>query len=155
MIITEHNVHVKNMVSDEKMWTIKLESTEGTSLPWQDYVAFEEKPFYSMLSEGAKLTFKRSSSLKFGLCMCITEVEYSDGRTEQIEERRILIHGSNENGLVTAANSANCLIPVKEGFLEEIYQKGESRLGVSKAETRELVKQMPEKFTTIIHLKKL
>lgn len=77
------------------------------------FFAEEEKPFWSQIKSGDEIQFIFDNSPKFGRCLLISRVN-----EEEVGHRRILVHGANENGICTAANSANCLVPLKMGINE-------------------------------------
>lgn len=84
---------------------------EGVSF----FFAEEERKFWSKLKLGDELKFRYDISPKFGTCALLSHVN-----NEDVSTRRILIHGANEDGKCTCANSANCLVPIKTELIKSV-----------------------------------
>lgn len=109
------------------------------------YFISERLTFWSNLNVGDIISFGDTWSNKFKHCALVTYVTKGD-KIENVGSRRILIHGSNEDGKVTCANSDNCLIPLcfQETLSEimEIFRAKKFLMqGVSKAQCNSYFQQ--------------
>lgn len=117
----------------ERAFIIEAEIIEN----YKYYFASEAKPFWSLIKKSDKIEIIKDQSPKYGICLLISSHNGLD-----IRDRRILVHGSNEDGTVSSHNSDNCLIPLKSNDIDFIFKNINfesgyfiSKLGVSKVET--------------------
>lgn len=119
---------------EEKVFFLEGSITELSNY----YFMSERLAFWSTLKINDVITLTSTWSNKFKYCALVSYIE-TEGNVINVGNRRILIHGSNENGVTTCANSDNCLIPLRSTrrileLIDTFKEKEVLTQGISKAE---------------------